>query len=86
MFTELAAKARSVSSKQELVEFIRLLLDDFARGARAWNNSTLPSFLEASAGWLGDSDGYYRNLGEPIPDAPSWRMVAEMLLAATLYE
>jgi len=42
--------------------------------------------LEALAGWIDDSDGYYVNQGKPVPTAPSWKNVAEMLIAARIYE
>ncbi|BCW08331.1 fumarylacetoacetate hydrolase family protein [Arthrobacter sp. NtRootA1] len=51
-----------------------------------WENSDLESFPEALSAWTRDMDGYFANLGEPVPDEPSWRLIAQMLLAARVYE
>ncbi|WP_442019333.1 DUF7660 family protein [Paenarthrobacter sp. 2TAF44] len=32
-----------------------------------------------------DTDGYFINRAEPVPDVPSWTLFAPMLLAARVY-
>jgi hypothetical protein len=49
-------------------------------------NPTLDRYLEAMSGWLGDLDGYFAGRDEPVPDAPSWALVAQLLTAALFYE
>lgn len=51
-----------------------------------WENATLDRYLSALERWLEDADGYYRNQGRNVPSNPTWRDVAEMLIAATMYE
>ena len=75
-----------VDSKAALVELVHTLAEDLAANRESWENPTLESYLEALAGWLEDSDGYYRNLQRPMPSKPSWEDVATMLVAATMYE
>ena len=75
-----------VQKKAELVEFIRALANDLASNRGRWENPTLDTYLAALSSWLEDSDGYYRNQGRPIPAEPSWRDIAEMLMAASMYE
>jgi hypothetical protein len=75
-----------VRSKAELVEFVRALANDLSTNREEWENATLETYLAALASWLEDSDGYYRNQGRPVPAEPSWRHVAEMLMAAKMYE
>src|SRR5262245_43645736 len=75
-----------VDSKQALAIFVESLRDDLRHNPASWENSTLERFLGALASWIEDSDGYYRNRGESVPTAPSWRNVAEMLAAARIYE
>jgi hypothetical protein len=75
-----------VGSKAELIEFVRALADDLTKDNPGWENPTLESYLAALASWLEDSDGYYRNQGRQVPSEPSWRDVAEMLMAAKMYE
>ena len=50
-----------------------------------WENSSLDGFLEALGGWLGDSEGYYRNLGRDVPENP-WEVIWHALSAAPSYE
>ncbi len=49
-------------------------------------NRDLGSFLNAMAGWVEDMDGYYQNRSESVPDQPTWKTVAEILLASRVYE
>jgi len=42
--------------------------------------------LEAASAWVTDMDGYFLNQGRPIPDSPSWALIATILSAALIYE
>lgn len=83
---KLHGRVGNIGSKAELVEFVRALADDLSMNRDGWENPTLETYLAALASWLEDSDGYYRNQGRPVPVEPSWRDVAEMLMAAKMYE
>ncbi len=48
-----------------------------------WENDSLDRFLEALSAWVNDSEGYYLNLGEPVPTQPSWQMIEDMFMAAS---
>ena len=75
-----------IVSRDDLVAFVRRLRCDLLENRDAWENSTLDSYLEAMAAWIEDSDGYYRNMGQPVPQTPSWKTLADILLAAKVYE
>ncbi|HEY0501794.1 MAG TPA: hypothetical protein VGD48_39020 [Kutzneria sp.] len=78
--------APAVRHKDRLVATIHELLDDWSAGPPAnWDNHTVPIYLEALAGWLGDCEGYYRNRKVPVP-WNSWQVVQDALRAATIYE
>ena len=79
-------RVAGIKSKADLVEFVRALGDDLQAKPEAWENATLERYLSALASWLEDSAGYYQNQGRAVPVSPSWRDVAEMLMAATMYE
>ena len=79
-------RVAAVASKSDLIGFVEALRDDFQRNPTSWENRTLEQYLSALASWLEDSDGYYLNQGREIPASPSWRNVADMLMAATMYE
>ncbi|WP_442497518.1 DUF7660 family protein [Methylobacter sp. sgz302048] len=83
---DLKAQAEIVSSHEDLVVFIKLLEKNLKSDPESWVNGSLPEFLEALSAWVEDMDGYYLNNKLPIPDHPTWKTIAEMLLAAKFYE
>lgn len=78
--------ANGVASKADLVSFIEALARDLKEKPAEWENDTLERYLASLARWLQDSAGYYRNRGVPEPTVPSWKSLAEMLMAAKMYE
>ena len=83
---ELSEQVRSIQSKADLIAFVEALCDDLQANPMTWENPTLDRFLSALANWLEDSDGYYINQGVDPPSIPTWRHVADMLMAAKMYE
>lgn len=83
---KLHERVGQVRSKGELSEFVAALADDARSHPEQWENQTLEGYLSALARWIEDSDGYYRNHGRSPPENPSWKDVAEMLMAARMYE
>jgi len=75
-----------IQSKEDLVRFIEALAGDLRAHPENWENDSLDRYLTALASWLTDSDGYYRNHGLKPPTSPTWKNVAEMLIAAKMYE
>ena len=73
-----------IKTKDDLVLFLQLLLEDFRENINEWENVTLADYLEALAAWLHDSDGFYQKRGEKL--RPSWKMMGEIFLAAKYYE
>ncbi|WP_406858744.1 hypothetical protein ABZO31_00100 [Streptomyces sp. HUAS MG47] len=75
-----------VRSRHELVTFVRELHEDYLRRGGEWENQTLDDFLEALATWMHDSPGWYRNVGQELPEGGDWTFLARALQAATIYE
>lgn len=76
-----------IRSREDLVRFLRDLHAKLSDGADpAWEDRTLPQYLEAAAAWIEDMPGYYENRGESPPDQPSWRTIAQIFAAARTYE
>ena len=73
-------------SRQDLADFIDQFRDSLRQDPESWENKGLVSFLEALSAWTREMDGYFINRGEPVPDVPSWRLIAQMLLAARVNE
>ena len=86
MGVELRDLVDRVQSRQDLIAFIAALRRDLERNEPEWENPTLDRYLEALAAWTEDMDGYFRNRGEEVPAEPSWRLIADMLYAAHIYE
>jgi hypothetical protein len=74
----------NIKNKNDLAVFVRELSEEDI--SASWENKEIKSYLEAMSGWIEDMDGYYENKGEKQPTTPSWKTVAEILRAATVYE
>ena len=83
---DLEERAERLTNQAELVALLNGLVDSLVEQPEAWENRDLGSFLRAWAAWLADSDGYFRNRGLEPPREPTWSLVAQMLLAAKVYE
>lgn len=82
----LESRAASPLSRTELAGFLEQLADSFVEEPERWENDTIEGFLRGWSAWLTDMDGYFLNRGEPVPESPSWQLIAQMLLAARIYE
>ena len=63
----------------------RLLRELPSSSSEDWANRSLETYLEAMAAWLEDAEGYYANMGRPIP-SNAWEIIADALQAARGYE
>lgn len=79
-------QASGATSRAELSAFIDQLADSYLESPERWENDTIDSFLRAWSAWLNDMDGYFLNQGQDVPESPSWQLIAQMLLAARVYE
>ncbi len=76
-----------MNTRSDIIQFIYALQDDLKQHPENWENSDLHTYLGALARFLGDADGYYRNMKEDVDaDFPSWRLLADSLLAAAVYD
>jgi len=80
-------EVQDITSQEELARFVEKLANASSNPSESWINKDLPSFLEALAAWIEDMDGYYKNNNLPYDENNiSWRNIADMLYAATMYE
>jgi hypothetical protein len=75
-----------VCTREDLVEFIGALARDYEIGRSTWANAELGSFLGAMAAWSADMEGFYTQSGEQLELMSPWRVLAEILVAARVYE
>jgi len=76
----------SVRSREDLVRFVRGLHSDLTEHPDEWENTDLARYLEALAAWVEAMDGFFKNQGKPVPERPDWKLLAQILLAASVYE
>jgi hypothetical protein len=79
-------QAGTIRTREDLVAFIHAFYAEYRANGVTWENADLGAFLEAMAGWAHDMDGYYANLNEDLGSLPPWRVFADLLMAARMYE
>lgn len=84
--SELSKQCDEVVARKDLARFIAILRKDFRESKKAWRNRDLDSYLEAMSAWIDDMDALYSNTGRELPKQPTWKNVAEMLIAPRVYE
>lgn len=83
---ELFDYAKTVRTREDFTKFVEFLNKDFQAQRNEWENADLESFLGGLSGFARNMAGYYKNMGESVDvENITWRMAAEMLLAATVY-
>jgi hypothetical protein len=71
-----------VSTREDFSNLVQALLEEFRTGGESeWENGTLDRFLDAFAAFAGA-----RVIDGGDQETPSWRLFAEMVVAATGYE
>ena len=77
----------AISSRQDFIIFLQQLRADYLRNGKDWENQNLDNFLEALAAYATDIPGHYNNMSTTADaDTASWRVFADMLRGATVYE
>ena len=84
--TEILDDLLPISSKDGLVKLIAALAKDLKDNPDEWENKDLSSYLEAIASWIEDMDEYYENINQPLPKDTNWKVFADILMAAKVYE
>jgi hypothetical protein len=76
-----------VNDRVSFIRFVEWLRNDLETNQSAWENINLNDFLEALRSYTEDIQGYYDNTNKQLDaDVPSWRLFADMLKGATMYE
>jgi len=79
-------KLKSVNSKTDFISFIEHLVEDLKNNPDRWVNLSLSDYLESISNWTEDMEGYYLNNDLPYPININWKVFAEILYAAKMYE
>nr|WP_294934856.1 hypothetical protein [uncultured Flavobacterium sp.] len=77
----------NVTDKTSFSEFVRELLTDLKKEDQNWENKKIEDFIEGIASYSEDINGYYQNMGSTTSaETPTWRIFAQILKGATMYE
>jgi hypothetical protein len=78
--------AKRIQSKQEFEYFMACLVEDYFQNKIEWENDNLENYLIGINKFAVDMKGYYENSKQDVDvNIVTWRIVAEMLLAASVY-
>ncbi|WP_371792336.1 hypothetical protein OG285_25460 [Streptomyces sp. NBC_01471] len=81
------AQLNEIKSRDDLAAYLQDLAKAVSDGRVALGNPLTADYLDASARWTNAMDGFFMNvIGEPVPESPSWAMVAAIFRAAVTYE
>ena len=83
---EIINKIETLTTKEDFVEFLELLVQDLRTNPDEWENKSLESYLEAAADWTEGMEWYYLNNNLPVPQNVNWKAFANILIAAKMYE
>lgn len=79
----------NIIDKAGFIAFVEELSKSFKNSPGDWENSEINSYLDGVASWVGDMEGYYANqdlLNEVKLEDINWRVFADILIAASMYE
>ena len=84
---DLAVLANAVKSRSDFLNFLDELNENYRSHGDEWENNTLDRFLEAYSAFAHAIGGYYKNMHEEVDiETITWRMAAQILTAAKVYE
>ncbi|HEY6900043.1 MAG TPA: hypothetical protein VI233_05345 [Puia sp.] len=83
---EIIKRIAGLKTKDEFIDLVRLLAKDLMDNEKEWENNNLHSYLESIADWTEDMEGYYQNTGQSLPSDIPWKIFADILIAAKMYE
>jgi len=84
--TDFNKKINEINSKEDFINFIELLVSNLKNNPEEWTNKSLPEYLESISSWTEDMEGYYQNNDMPVPENINWKVFANILIAAKMYE
>jgi hypothetical protein len=85
-FYKIKMPNEGIKNRQDLIDHLEEIRKDFSANGDEWENNNLENYLEALQAYFQDIEGYYKNRGEKIEDIEPWRMFADALSGAVVYE
>lgn len=82
MFDEI----NSIKNKADFLVFINKLKQNLEDEPNSWVNNDLSSYLQALSVWIEEIEQFYINTKQSVPENISWKVFADILIAAKMYE
>lgn len=77
----------TVIDKKTFSKFAEDLLMDYKKNGETWEVNRIDDFIENINRYAEDIDGYYKNMHfDTSAETPTWRIFAQILKGATIYE
>jgi hypothetical protein len=77
----------TVTDRKSFIDFLEHFHQELLTNNDSWENKTLSDFLEALTRYAADIQGYYDNTNQNInADTATWKIFADMLQGAKIYE
>ena len=84
---EIYEEVLAVKTKDDLQHLVERMREDLMVNPEAWENNTLERFLYGIEALISGIDAVYKNSNwGPTPVEPSWRVFADILYGAKIYE
>ena len=77
---------KEINTRENFIQFLEFLSSSARNNMSEWENKDLPSYLESMASWVEDMEGYYLNQNLSVPENVNWTFIADILMAARVYE
>lgn len=77
---------KEINTKENFIQFLEFLSSNARNNMSEWENKDLPSYIESMASWVEDMEGYYLNQNLSVPENVNWTFIADILMAARVYE
>ncbi|KAB1918899.1 hypothetical protein F8280_27650 [Micromonospora noduli] len=75
-----------IASHDDAARVVDEMLSDLRQHPDEWENPTLEHFLDALSASLSALPYLYANQGGSLPDLPTWKLLADVLVMASGYE
>lgn len=82
----LADQQEAIETREDFARFVEALRDDLRAHPTSWENTDHAAYLDALASVAESLAQRFKNLGETLPEQPTWSIVGDILLAARIYE
>ncbi len=75
-----------IKTRKDFVKFMEMMSGAYKNNGMNWENDNLDLYLSAMASYSDDVAGYYENTNQGDADSPTWKLFADIVIGASMYE